>query len=98
MCRYFNIEYAKPAYSQVKIAKTKVKLGPDPVFDEEFELDDIPPDVLTVSVTVFNKVGNIQCQKGYIYTCTPGERNDGVREKREEKGERKGKMGNKKRN
>ena len=34
----------------------KVKIGPDPVYDEEFELDDIPPDVLTVSVTVFNKV------------------------------------------
>ena len=37
------------------LAKTKVKVGPDPVFDEEFELDDIPPDVLTVTVTVFNK-------------------------------------------
>ena len=34
-----------------------MKLGPDPVFDEEFELDDIPPDVFTVTVTVFNKVG-----------------------------------------
>ena len=33
-----------------------MKLGPDPVFDEEFELDDIPPDVFTVTVTVFNKV------------------------------------------
>ncbi len=33
-----------------------MKNGPDPVYDEEFELDDIPPDVLTVAVTVFNKV------------------------------------------
>ena len=40
----------------MKIAKTKVKVGPDPVYDEEFELDDIPPDVITVTVTVFNKV------------------------------------------
>jgi len=47
--------YCVVSFNQVKIAKTKVKLGPDPVFDEEFELDDIPPDVLTVSVTVFNK-------------------------------------------
>ena len=37
-----------------------MKLGPDPVFDEEFELDDIPPDVFTVTVTVFNKVNFIK--------------------------------------
>jgi len=47
--------YCVVSFNQVKIAKTKVKLGPDPVYDEEFELDDIPPDVITVSVTVFNK-------------------------------------------
>lgn len=47
--------YCVVSYNQVKIAKTKVKVGPDPVYDEEFELDDIPPDVLTVAVTVFNK-------------------------------------------
>ena len=47
--------YVAVSFNNVKVAKTKVKLGPDPVFDEEFELDDIPPDVLTVTVTVFNK-------------------------------------------
>ncbi|XP_023333542.1 ras GTPase-activating protein 1 [Eurytemora carolleeae] len=47
--------YCVISFNQVRIAKTKVKLGPDPVFDEEFELDDIPPDVFTVTVTVFNK-------------------------------------------
>jgi len=47
--------YCVVSYNQVRIAKTKVKNGPDPVYDEEFELDDIPPDVLTVAVTVFNK-------------------------------------------
>ena len=41
---------------KVRIAKTKVKNGPDPVYDEEFDLDDIPPDVLTIAVTIFNKV------------------------------------------
>lgn len=40
----------------MRIAKTKVKNGPDPVYDEEFDLDDIPPDVLTIAVTIFNKV------------------------------------------
>ena len=47
--------YIVVSFNNVKVAKTKVKIGPDPVFDEEFELDDIPPDVLTVTVTVFNK-------------------------------------------
>ena len=47
--------YVAVSFNNVKVAKTKVKVGPDPVFDEEFELDDIPPDVLTVTVTVFNK-------------------------------------------
>lgn len=47
--------YVTVSFNSVKVAKTKVKVGPDPVFDEEFELDDIPPDVLTVTVTVFNK-------------------------------------------
>jgi len=47
--------YCVVSFNQVKIAKTKVKVGPDPVYDEEFELDDIPPDVITVTVTVFNK-------------------------------------------
>nr|CAD7425858.1 unnamed protein product [Timema monikensis] len=41
--------------NQVKVARTKVKTGPDPVWDEEFILDDVPPDVLTFTVTVYNK-------------------------------------------
>jgi Ras GTPase-activating protein 1 len=39
----------------VKVARTKVKAGQDPVFDETFDLDDIPPDVLTFTVTVMNR-------------------------------------------
>jgi len=41
--------------NQVKVARTKVKTGPDPVWDEEFVLDDVPPDVLSFTVTVYNK-------------------------------------------
>ncbi|KAG8224112.1 hypothetical protein J437_LFUL001806 [Ladona fulva] len=41
--------------NQVKVARTKVKNGPDPVWDEEFMLDDIPPDVITFTITVYNK-------------------------------------------
>ncbi|CAB3360743.1 Hypothetical predicted protein [Cloeon dipterum] len=41
--------------NQVKVARTKVKTGLDPLFDEEFLLDDIPPDVLSFTITVYNK-------------------------------------------
>ena len=39
----------------MKVARTRVYNGPDPVWDQEFLLDDIPPDVLTMSLTVCNK-------------------------------------------
>ena len=41
--------------NQVKVARTKVNTGPDPLWDEEFILDDVPPDVLTFTITVYNK-------------------------------------------
>nr|XP_018914787.1 PREDICTED: ras GTPase-activating protein 1-like isoform X2 [Bemisia tabaci] len=41
--------------NQVKVAKTKDKSGPDPVWDEEFVFDDVPPDVLTFTVSIYNK-------------------------------------------
>jgi len=47
--------YCVIALNQVKVARTKVKTGQDPVFDETFELDDVPPDVLTLTVTVMNR-------------------------------------------
>ena len=47
--------YCVISFNNVRVGKTKVKVGPDPVYDEEFELDDIPPDVITVTVTVWNK-------------------------------------------
>ncbi|XP_039291566.1 ras GTPase-activating protein 1 isoform X2 [Nilaparvata lugens] len=40
----------------VKVARTKVKTGSsDVVWDEEFTLDDVPPDVLTFTITLYNK-------------------------------------------
>ncbi|XP_026288101.1 ras GTPase-activating protein 1 [Frankliniella occidentalis] len=41
--------------NQVKVARTKVNTGPDPLWDEEFLLDDVPPDVMTFNITVYNK-------------------------------------------
>ena len=35
---YIEPDERNTFFLQVKVAKTKVKLGPDPVFDEEFEL------------------------------------------------------------
>ncbi|XP_037079065.1 ras GTPase-activating protein 1-like [Pollicipes pollicipes] len=43
------------AVNQVKVARTKVKTGPDPVWGEDFVLDDLPPDVLTFSAIIYNK-------------------------------------------
>ena len=40
---------------KVKVGRTKVKSGQDPVFDETFDLDDIPPDVLTLTITIMNR-------------------------------------------
>ncbi|XP_060525737.1 ras GTPase-activating protein 1 [Cylas formicarius] len=41
--------------NQVRIARTRAKSGPDPVWDEEFVFDDVPCDVVSISLTVFNK-------------------------------------------
>lgn len=37
----------------MEVARTKVKTGSDPVFDEEFLLD-VPPDILTFTITLYN--------------------------------------------
>ncbi|XP_058809845.1 ras GTPase-activating protein 1 isoform X2 [Phymastichus coffea] len=39
----------------VKVARTKLKTGPHPVWDEEFLLEDVPPDVMTFSLVLYNK-------------------------------------------
>ncbi|KAK2709712.1 ras GTPase-activating protein 1-like isoform X2 [Artemia franciscana] len=47
--------YCVIALGSAKVARTKVQPSSNPVWDEEFLLDDIPPDVLTLNVTVYNK-------------------------------------------
>ncbi|KAF7271751.1 hypothetical protein GWI33_015411 [Rhynchophorus ferrugineus] len=40
---------------QVRIARTRVKSTPDPVWDEEFVFDDVPCDVVSFTLTIYNK-------------------------------------------
>ncbi|KAB7502503.1 Ras GTPase-activating protein 1 [Armadillidium nasatum] len=46
--------YCLVSLNQVKTCRTRPKPGPDPVWDEEFILDDIPTDVVMVTVVVYN--------------------------------------------
>lgn len=41
--------------NQVRIGKTRVKSGSDPVWEEEFIIDDVPCDILSFTLTVYNK-------------------------------------------
>lgn len=41
--------------NQIRIAKTRTKSPPDPMWDEEFILDDVPYDVVSFTLTVHNK-------------------------------------------
>lgn len=41
--------------NQVKLARTKCKTAPEAVWSEQFVFDDLPPDILTFSVSVYNK-------------------------------------------
>lgn len=41
--------------NQIRIAKTRTKSGPDPVWDEEFIFDDVPCDVDSFTLTLYNK-------------------------------------------
>lgn len=47
--------YCSIAFNQVKIGKTRMKSAPDPVWEEEFVLDDVPADVVTVTITVLSR-------------------------------------------
>lgn len=40
---------------QVKVGKSRVSVAPDPVWEEEFVLDDVPPDVVSFTVTLLNR-------------------------------------------
>lgn len=41
--------------NQVRIAKTRSKGDPDPVWDEEFIIDDVPCDIISFTLTIINK-------------------------------------------
>ncbi|KAI4459249.1 ras gtpase-activating protein [Holotrichia oblita] len=43
--------------NQVRIAKTRAKSGPDPVWEEEFVIDDVPCDIVSFTLTVHNNKG-----------------------------------------
>lgn len=47
--------YCSVSLNQVKIGRTRVKIAPDPVWEEEFVLDDVPPDVVSLTITVLSK-------------------------------------------
>ncbi|KAG5897068.1 hypothetical protein JTB14_025884 [Gonioctena quinquepunctata] len=41
--------------NQVRVARTRTKCGPDPVWDEEFVFDDVPCDIVSFTLTVHNR-------------------------------------------
>lgn len=47
--------YVSIALNQIKIAKTKVKTTPDPIFEEEFIIDDLPVDITTLNMTLVSR-------------------------------------------
>ncbi|KAK4312336.1 hypothetical protein Pmani_016231 [Petrolisthes manimaculis] len=46
--------YCLVSLNQVKVCRTRPKQCPDPVWEEDFLLDDIPPDVVMFTITVYN--------------------------------------------
>ncbi|EDW06133.1 ras GTPase-activating protein 1 isoform X1 [Drosophila mojavensis] len=47
--------YCSISLNQVKVGKTRVKIAPEPVWEEEFVLDDVPPDVVSLTITVVSR-------------------------------------------
>lgn len=47
--------YVTISLNQVKIGKTKAKSSPDPVWEEEFVIDDLPVDIATLTLTIMSK-------------------------------------------
>lgn len=47
--------YVCISLNQVKIGKTKVKSSPDPVWEEEFVIDDLPVDIVSLTLTIMSK-------------------------------------------
>ncbi|XP_064618499.1 ras GTPase-activating protein 1-like isoform X2 [Lineus longissimus] len=47
--------YCVISLNDIRVCRTQVKESPNPVWDEEFVLEDLPPDVDNFKVTIFNK-------------------------------------------
>lgn len=47
--------YCIMSLNQVRVCRTQVKCPPDPVWEEDFVLEEIPNDVTSFTITVFNK-------------------------------------------
>ena len=47
--------YCSISLNQVKIGQTKVKAAPDPVYEEEFVLDDLPVDIVSLNITIVSR-------------------------------------------
>ncbi|XP_022225195.1 ras GTPase-activating protein 1 isoform X3 [Drosophila obscura] len=47
--------YCSISLNQVKVGKTRVKIAPEPVWEEEFVLDDVPPDVVSLTITLVSR-------------------------------------------
>ncbi|KAG8181736.1 hypothetical protein JTE90_028274 [Oedothorax gibbosus] len=43
------------ALNQVKVCRTQVKCPPDPIWEEDFVLEDIPSDITSFTITLYNK-------------------------------------------
>ncbi|ELT91839.1 hypothetical protein CAPTEDRAFT_152841, partial [Capitella teleta] len=58
--RKLSVKHASHPYcilslNDTKVGRTQVKEAPDPCWDEEFTLDDIPPDIESLTISVYNK-------------------------------------------
>jgi len=49
--------YCLVSLNQVKVCRTRTKPGPDPVWEEDFTMEDIPEDVVMFTITVYNSGG-----------------------------------------
>ncbi|XP_067664824.1 ras GTPase-activating protein 1-like isoform X1 [Haliotis asinina] len=54
--KYLNHPYAVVSLNEVKVGRTEVGESTNPVWEQEIDLDDIPNDIETFSVTLYNKV------------------------------------------
>ncbi|KAK2180889.1 hypothetical protein NP493_422g02005 [Ridgeia piscesae] len=54
-CKHAPHPYCIVSLNDVKVCRTQVKETPDPLWDEEFMLDDIPADIESFTISIYNK-------------------------------------------